>query len=94
MGEKYTGRKINTIQTQTGNYEAGYIINAAGLYADTIGKDFGFSKDYSILPFKGLYLYSTEPAGILRTNIYPVPNLHNPFLGTHFTVLRWMEGAR
>ena len=51
VGEKYTGRKINTIQTQTGNYEAGYIINAAGLYADTIGKDFGFSKDYSILPF-------------------------------------------
>jgi len=86
VGEKYTGRKINTIQTQTGNYEAGYIINAAGLYADTIGKDFGFSKDYSILPFKGLYLYSTEPAGTLRTNIYPVPNLHNPFLGTHFTV--------
>ena len=37
-------------------------------------------------PFKGLYLYSTEPAGTLRTNIYPVPNLHNPFLGTHFTV--------
>ena len=87
VGEKYTGRKINTIQTQTGNYEAGYIINAAGLYADTIGKDFGFSKDYSILPFKGLYLYSTEPAGTLRTNIYPVPNLHNPFLGTHFTVM-------
>ncbi len=86
VGEKYTGRKINTIQTQTGNYEAGYIINAAGLYADTTGKDYGFSKDYSILPFKGLYLYSTEPAGTLRTNIYPVPNLHNPFLGTHFTV--------
>ena len=86
VGEKYTGRKNNTIQTQTGNYEAGYIINAAGLYADIIGKDFGFSKNYSILPFKGLYLYSTEPAGTLRTNIYPVPNLHNPFLGTHFTV--------
>ena len=86
VGEKYTGRKNNTIQTQTGSYEAGYIINAAGLYADIIGKDFGFSKDYSILPFKGLYLYSAEPAGTLRTNIYPVPNLHNPFLGTHFTV--------
>ncbi len=87
MGEKYIGRVNNNIlKTQTGNYEAGYIINTAGLYADTIGKDFGFSKNYSILPFKGLYLYSEEPAGTLRTNIYPVPDLRNPFLGTHFTV--------
>jgi L-2-hydroxyglutarate oxidase LhgO len=56
------------------------------LYADTIGRDFGFSKHYRILPFKGLYLYSNEPAGSLRTNIYPVPDLRNPFLGVHFTV--------
>lgn len=56
------------------------------MYADTIGRDFGFSKHYRILPFKGLYLYSNEPAGSLRTNIYPVPDLRNPFLGVHFTV--------
>jgi (S)-2-hydroxyglutarate dehydrogenase len=85
-GEKYVGRNNNVVQTQTESYDAGYVINCAGLYADTIGKDFGFSKKYSILPFKGLYLYSTEPAGTLKTNIYPVPNLRNPFLGTHFTV--------
>jgi (S)-2-hydroxyglutarate dehydrogenase len=85
-GEKYIGRKNNVVQTQSGYYDAGYIINSAGLYADTIGKDFGFSKKYSILPFKGLYLYSEEPIGALKTNIYPVPNLRNPFLGTHFTV--------
>src|SRR5262249_15014932 len=36
--------------------------------------------------FKGLYLYSSEPGGAFRTNIYPVPNLKNPFLGVHFTV--------
>ena len=86
MGTKYIGQKNNIVQTSTENYEAGYIINAAGLYADAIGKSFGFSKDYRILPFKGLYLYSEEPAGTLRTNVYPVPNLRNPFLGTHFTV--------
>jgi (S)-2-hydroxyglutarate dehydrogenase len=85
-GEKYIGRKNNVVQTQSGNYDAGYIINSAGLYADVIGRDFGFSQKYSILPFKGLYLYSDEPAGALNTNIYPVPNLRNPFLGTHFTV--------
>lgn len=86
MGEKYKGRTNNTVKTQISSYDAGYIINSAGLYADTIGKDFGFSKNYRILPFKGLYLYSEEPPGALKTNIYPVPNLKNPFLGTHFTV--------
>jgi L-2-hydroxyglutarate oxidase LhgO len=63
----------------------GYVVNAAGLYADKIALDYGFSKDYRILPFKGLYLYSDEPYGSIRTNIYPVPDLRNPFLGVHFT---------
>src|SRR5260370_32420179 len=62
------------------------LINAAGLYADRIANDFGFSRDYKILPFKGLYLYSSEPPGAFRTNIYPVPDLRNPFLGVHVTV--------
>lgn len=69
-------RKINT----------GYVINAAGLYADKIAKQFGFSKHYEIVPFKGLYLYSDEPKGALKTHIYPVPDLNYPFLGVHFTI--------
>lgn len=76
----------NTIVTSKGDYNAGYIVNAGGLYADKIALDFGFSKNYRILPFKGLYLYSNEPPGSLSTNIYPVPNLQNPFLGVHFTI--------
>ena len=76
----------NIIKTSQGNIEFGYMINTAGLYADKIALDFGFSKDYRILPFKGLYLYSKEPAGSFQTNIYPVPDLRNPFLGVHFTV--------
>ncbi len=85
-GVRYLNRTPNGIQTTAGAYRARYVINCAGLYADTIGRDFGFSKHYRILPFKGLYLYSSEPAGALRTNIYPVPDLRNPFLGVHFTV--------
>jgi len=76
----------NSIKTSNGIFEAKYIINAAGLYADKIGRDFNFSKDYRILPFKGLYLYSNEPLGALNTHIYPVPDLTNPFLGVHFTI--------
>ena len=74
------------IETAAGVFEAGYIVNAAGLYADKIARDFGFSERYRILPFKGIYLYSDEPPGSFRTNIYPVPDLRNPFLGVHFTV--------
>lgn len=76
----------SSIKTSNGVFEAKYIINAAGLYADKIGRDFNFSKDYRILPFKGLYLYSNEPPGALNTHIYPVPDLTNPFLGVHFTI--------
>ncbi len=74
------------IKTHNGEYSAAYVVNCAGLYADEIAKKFGFSQNYSILPFKGLYLKSNEPAGTYHTNIYPVPNLDNPFLGVHFTI--------
>lgn len=86
LGARYLQRIAGGIKTTAGNFKTRYLINCAGLYADTIGRDFGFSKDYRILPFKGLYLYSNEPAGSLHTNIYPVPDLRNPFLGVHFTV--------
>ncbi|MGB1799470.1 MAG: L-2-hydroxyglutarate oxidase [Gammaproteobacteria bacterium] len=82
----YLNRKNNIINTTKGKFEAGYIINAAGLYADKIAKDYGFSKDYKILPFKGLYLYARDSGLKLKTNVYPVPDLNNPFLGVHFTV--------
>jgi L-2-hydroxyglutarate oxidase LhgO len=74
------------IHASRGRMTAGYVINAAGLHADTIARDFGFSRNHRILPFKGLYLYSSENSGSIRTNIYPVPDLRNPFLGVHFTV--------
>jgi L-2-hydroxyglutarate oxidase LhgO len=85
-GVAYRERVSNGVLTSAGQYAAGYVVNAAGLYADHVARAFGFSRNYRILPFKGLYLYSREPAGAIRTNIYPVPNLRHPFLGVHFTV--------
>jgi len=85
-GVAYLGRKGKKVLTSSGSIEAKYVVNSAGLYADKIAGDYGFSKKYRILPFKGLYLYSNEPKGSLRTNIYPVPDLRNPFLGVHFTL--------
>ncbi len=82
----YRRRNDTRVYTDRDSIEAGYVVNAAGLYADKIAMDYGFSEKYRILPFKGLYLYSDEPPGSIRTNIYPVPNLRNPFLGVHFTI--------
>ncbi len=82
----YAGVKGGVVSTNRGKISAGYVVNAAGLYADRIARDFGFSRHYTILPFKGLYLKSEEPPGSYRVHIYPVPDLNYPFLGVHFTI--------
>lgn len=84
---KYLKKLSNgLILTSSGKYSPGYVINASGLYADKIARDFHFSKNYRVLPFKGIYLYSNEHQFSIRRHIYPVPDLKNPFLGVHFTV--------
>ena len=75
-----------TVNTTAGPIKAGYIVNAGGLYADKIARDFGFCQRYCILPFKGLYLYLSNQSTPLRVQVYPVPDLDNPFLGVHLTV--------
>ncbi len=88
FGEGYESRVDgNTIKTTKGNLlSAIKLINAAGLYADKVAKDFGFSEKYTIIPFKGVYLKYHGSDKPVSTNVYPVPNLKNPFLGVHFTV--------
>ena len=78
--------KDGFISSKNNRFAFGKLINAAGLYADKVAADFGFSKDYTIIPFKGLYLKYTGDKPPVKTNVYPVPNLKNPFLGVHFTV--------
>jgi len=63
-----------------------YLINSAGAYADKIAQQFGLAKDYTLLPFKGIYLKYNKNKTDIKTNIYPVPNLANPFLGVHYTI--------
>ncbi len=83
---KYISSDSNVITTSLGEFSANKVINCAGLYADNIARDFGFSKDYVIIPFKGIYLKDKKNVSHLETNIYPVPNLDNPFLGVHYTL--------
>ena len=68
------------------NFKYDYLINCAGAYADKIAKKFNLAHDYTMLPFKGIYLKYIENKTAIKTNIYPVPNLDNPFLGVHYTI--------
>ncbi len=73
------------VRTRRERWSAGYVVNAAGAYADRVAGWFGFGEGYRILPFKGRYLRAAAPVQ-LRRHIYPVPDLRYPFLGVHFTV--------
>lgn len=74
------------ILTSQGSIRCKKVINCAGLYADKIAQDFGFATNYVIIPFKGIYLKDKDNLSGLQTNVYPVPNLANPFLGVHYTL--------
>lgn len=84
-GVSYRARSKDGVVTSSGAWSAGYVVNAAGLHADRVARDFGFSERYRILPFKGVYLKSAGALG-LRRHVYPVPDPRYPFLGVHFTV--------
>lgn len=84
-GCSFIRRENAALRTSTGVISAGLFINAAGLYADTIAKQFGFGTDFTIIPFKGLYLKYKKNKLDVTTNIYPVPDPAYPFLGVHFT---------
>jgi L-2-hydroxyglutarate oxidase len=85
-GEAYLGMSRGVVRTSVGRREAGFVLNAAGIHADRVARDFGFGEQFTMLPFKGLYLYGDSGAPPLRMQVYPVPDLRQPFLGLHFTV--------
>ncbi len=62
----------------------GMLYNATGQYADKIAKMFGAAKNYTSLPFKGIY-YKLSAESHIQFNglVYPVPDLNVPFLGVH-----------
>jgi len=75
------------VQLADGNVLAyGHLFNCAGLQADRVAHSFGVGRQYSLLPFKGLYWQLKPTCPIQpRCNLYPVPDLNVPFLGVHFT---------
>jgi len=83
----FSGLRDSSIAiTNQGTIRFKKFINAAGSFADKIAHSFGVGSQYKVLPFKGTYKRLTkERSYLVRGNIYPVPDLRNPFLGVHFT---------
>jgi (S)-2-hydroxyglutarate dehydrogenase len=74
--------------TPKGEFQAGFLINCAGLHCDRVAEMAGEGRDVRIVPFRGEYFRLAPSAGhLVRNLIYPVPNPQFPFLGVHFTRL-------
>ncbi|KAB1185418.1 MULTISPECIES: L-2-hydroxyglutarate oxidase [Haloferax] len=91
----YTGHAVERIRKQPSGYhlttsnsdiETTYLVNAAGLHADTLAHQVGVGHGYQVVPFRGEY-YEVTPdrTKLCQTMIYPVPDPDLPFLGVHYT---------
>jgi len=77
-----------TIHTKSGDYEADFLINCAGLHCDRVGRLARSGDPARIVPFRGEYFkLKPERQYLVRNLIYPVPDPKFPFLGVHFTRL-------
>ena len=74
------------IDTTSGTVVAKYVLNCAGLHADTVARMMGVDVGVKIVPFRGEYFsIIPEKEHMVKGLIYPVPNPSMPFLGVHFT---------
>lgn len=85
-------RTAHLVETSSGEYEAKFVINCAGLHSDRVALASGTDPKMKIIPFRGEY-YELVPERrhLVKTLIYPVPNPDFPFLGVHFT--RMIDGS-
>jgi L-2-hydroxyglutarate oxidase LhgO len=73
-------------ETTLGRIRFGRVVNSAGAWCDEVARAFGVGGAYRLIPFKGIYRKLRAGATYpVNGNIYPVPDVRNPFLGVHFT---------
>jgi L-2-hydroxyglutarate oxidase LhgO len=76
----------DAVRTTQGRVRFGRLVNAAGAHCDEVAREFGVGEHYRLIPFKGIYRKLREGASFpVNGNIYPVPDIRNPFLGVHFS---------
>ncbi len=82
----YERGSIKVIETDDDTFEAGFVINCAGLHSDRVARMAGVDPGARIVPFRGEYFELVqEKRHLVNTLVYPVPNPDFPFLGVHFT---------
>ncbi len=96
-GQVVTGAKVEKLRqksgcwiasTSAGDFEAGRLVNCAGLHCDRVSALAGERRQARIVPFRGeYYKLREERQSLVRNLIYPVPDPKFPFLGVHFTRL-------
>lgn len=86
-GCRFLGVKgSRTAVTSRGDIAFDKFVNAAGAHCDRVAHSFGVAPEYRLIPFKGLYRKLRKGLShTVRGNIYPVPDIRNPFLGVHFS---------
>ncbi|MBW1979921.1 MAG: L-2-hydroxyglutarate oxidase [Deltaproteobacteria bacterium] len=76
----------NVAGTTAGPIRFKVLINAAGAHCDRIARKFGLAANFRLVPFKGTYRKLRQKKNhLVRGNIYPVPDIRNPFLGVHLS---------
>ena len=86
VGSLHEGESGVKVSTTAGEIDCKLLINCAGLHADRIARMVGLSRRYTIVPFRGQYYkLREEKKGLVRSMVYPPPDLEFPFLGVHFT---------
>lgn len=86
-GHELTGVRGSRVAV-TGRGEIAFrrLVNAAGAHCDEVARMFGLARDLRLIPFKGIYRkLRKDRTFVVNGNIYPVPDVRNPFLGVHFT---------
>ncbi|MDY6969729.1 MAG: L-2-hydroxyglutarate oxidase [Spirochaetota bacterium] len=87
LNTEFQGIKATrSVLTNIGEIEFNIFINAGGAFSDKIAHAFEVGQNYKLIPFKGIYKkLRSDKANFVNGNIYPVPDIRNPFLGIHFT---------
>ena len=86
-GCRFTGLAgTSTARTSLGRIAFQRVVNAAGAHCDRVARVFGLARHLRLIPFKGIYRkLRRDTVFPVNGNIYPVPDIRNPFLGVHFT---------
>lgn len=84
-GDRFMVTAENLATGQREHYQAGVLINSAGLYSDEVCRMAGIH-DFKIYPCRGEYhILDKKQSKLLKIPIYPIPNEKEGGLGVHLT---------